>query len=257
MIYCLAMKHKPKRICSIEGCEKAHFGKDLCNMHYHRVRNGISDMRVEKLPSPKWKTDDPRFNKSHCSVLGCEKPFYAKELCRKHWALNNRTGALKYRKDIFIKCNVDSCVGRAGYNGYCPFHLERKRNGVELTRPKGVKGKLNPRWNEGSSQYPNHYKMKKNRLIILKKAKYICHYCGGKATQIHHKDLFKDNHEIGNLAASCCKCNRQKNKIYTSKYKRLYGKTIAQLCQEMGTSPLRVKRLHDSGMLATFFNDSA
>lgn len=27
------------RICDVDGCEKKHFGKGLCNMHYLRVRN--------------------------------------------------------------------------------------------------------------------------------------------------------------------------------------------------------------------------
>lgn len=69
------------------------------------------------------------------------------------------------------------------------------------------KGAKNPRWNGGVAEYPSHSELKKNRLIVLREANYICQVCGGKATQTHHKDKSKTNHAKENLLPVCCKCN--------------------------------------------------
>jgi len=76
-----------------------------------------------------------------------------------------------------------------------------------MDRPKGVSGELNPRWNGGTSQYKNHYELKKNRKIALKRDNYICQYCKKKTNQVHHRDHKKDNHGVENLIACCQSCN--------------------------------------------------
>ncbi len=55
--------------------------------------------------------------------------------------------------------------------------------------------------------YPNHYTMKKNRIIKLNRIKFKCEICGGKARYIHHIDETKYNHELSNLMAVCPKCH--------------------------------------------------
>ncbi len=95
------------------------------------------------------------------------------------------------------------------------------------------KGEDNGNWKGGVSEYPNHSLMKKNRLEVLWRAKYICQVCGAKATEIHHKDLSKTNHSKENLIPVCHKCQRKFLKPYTSKYKRRYGFTRKKL-GEMG-----------------------
>ena len=113
------------------------------------------------------------------------------------------------------------------------------------------KGELNPKWNNGTSEYPNHALMKRNRKIVLKGANYICEYCGGKANQIHHKDLSKGNHSIENLAPCCHKCNHQRKVAYTSKFKRLYGKSGKEIAQIFKVAPSTITRWYREGKLPT------
>lgn len=56
-------------------------------------------------------------------------------------------------------------------------------------------------------EYENHYAMKKNRLQVLQENNFTCRHCGDKATQIHHKDGSKNNHELENLIPVCHKCH--------------------------------------------------
>jgi len=49
--------------------------------------------------------------------------------------------------------------------------------------------------------------MKKNRLKVLEESNFTCKYCGGKATEVHHKDGSKSNHEPENLVPVCHKCH--------------------------------------------------
>ena len=58
------------------------------------------------------------------------------------------------------------------------------------------------------SEYPNHYQLKKNRLIILNLYKWKCEVCGKLAIVTHHKDRTKRNHSPSNLKAVCKKCHK-------------------------------------------------
>ena len=239
--------------CKIEGCNKPARAKGFCWMHYCRVRAGIEDMRPGYLPK-KWKPDDPRYETKtwFCSVAGCCEKHYALGFCHTHYELNRRNGKPIRLRDLpKPKCSVDSCKNLATSltSGFCRFHRTRKMNGIPLNRPKGVTGPLNHNWNGGVSQYPNHYKMKKLRLEILKDSDYTCHYCSKPANQIHHKDLSKDNHKEDNLVACCGSCNTIRCKIKTSKYRRIYNKTLKELANELNICQFTVVRWHKSGKL--------
>lgn len=91
------------------------------------------------------------------------------------------------------------------------------------------KGPKNGNWRGGVSEYPNHYLMKKNRLIILLNNP-KCEICGKQATEVHHRNGNKADHRLKNLMASCHSCNA---KIHfapiNTKYRRLYGMTLKEL----------------------------
>lgn len=236
-----------KKKCSIDGCENNARAKGLCWMHYYRQIHGISDMRSGELPR-KWKPNDPRYkNKGRfCSVYGCNKPFYAKDLCRNHYELQRRHGRLIYKRDMAKPiCSVEGCNEVVKVKGLCMFHYNRWRHGIELTRPKGIKGKLNPHWKGGVAAYTNHTELKRIRKEILAEANYKCHYCGKPANQVHHVDLTKWNHSKSNLVACCTSCNHKRSKIYTSKFRRLYGKTASELAQELGLCAPTIVRHHN------------
>ena len=78
--------------------------------------------------------------------------------------------------------------------------------------------------------YKNHYKMKKMRLLILKKANNKCSFCGKYAYMIHHKDLSKDNHSEENLVAVCPSCNvlKKHSKRFLKKGVRYFNRWIGQ-----------------------------
>lgn len=250
----------PKRTCSIEGCNRPHFGLGFCMLHYTRVRRGCLDMRPDRLPygtkGSKWRPNDPRYkNKGRlCDVEGCRQPFYAKGFCQKHYSLYKTYGIpkkIKERKFPSI-CSVPGCTELVKLRGMCKFHYVRSQRGTTLDRPKGNKGSLNVRWNGGTSQYPNHYELKKNRKIVLRDANYTCEFCGAYTNKVHHRDHKKTNHKISNLAACCHSCNlllAGKRKKYTSKYMRLYGKTLRELRLELNINCTKIRELHKEGNL--------
>lgn len=248
----------PNRTCTIEGCDRPHFGLGYCNMHYSRVRRGHSDMRPERftLKGSKWRPDDPRYkNKNRlCSVEGCRKRYYAKGFCNSHWALKQRNGIPVYKKDLYRKCVVPGCEEKPTRTGLCKFHNHRRSQGKSLMRPKGNGGSLNVHWRGGVADYPNHYLLKKNRLIVLEAANYTCEFCGSPTKQVHHRDHSKTNHAISNLVACCHSCNLllagKARKKYESKYVRLYGKTGRELARELKMDAGRIKELHESGELS-------
>lgn len=209
------------KLCNAEGCfNKAGKLSGFCINHYRYIVLGRK----------------PRFYGTRlCSIPDCAKKVYATDLCRTHYVRNKKNGSLIYRRNILKKCSVEGCENKItilAKIGLCRFHLQRKTKGIDLNRQWGLKGELNPHWNGGVSEYPNHYEMKRNRLQVLEEANYKCEYCGKEAKEIHHKDYSKDNHSKENLVAVCRKCNcglRNPSKPNASKYRRLYGYTIEEL----------------------------
>lgn len=64
-----------------------------------------------------------------------------------------------------------------------------------------------PRKQKTSIEYPNHHILKNNRLKKLESVNHKCEICGLKATEVHHRDNTKTNHEIANLMSMCRKCH--------------------------------------------------
>ncbi|WP_420873838.1 HNH endonuclease [Nocardia huaxiensis] len=61
---------RPKKPCSVEGCDRISAAKDMCAMHRRRVlRHGTTDAKVSNI---------------HCSVSGCTEPIRGRGLCRIH-----------------------------------------------------------------------------------------------------------------------------------------------------------------------------
>lgn len=65
------------RVCSIDGCEKKHYGRGWCSAHYQRwMRHGDP---LAGTPSRGVRVPDV------CKIEECNKEFHAMGLCRNHY----------------------------------------------------------------------------------------------------------------------------------------------------------------------------
>lgn len=78
----------PKRTCSVEGCDRPHYGKGLCNPHYLRQRR--------RGTTEPWQPPE----RAACSIEGCDQPEYAHQsgLCNKHNLRVRRHGDAGYER---------------------------------------------------------------------------------------------------------------------------------------------------------------
>jgi hypothetical protein len=209
--------------------------------------------------------------KKSCSVLGCKKEYYAKGYCRNHWAKFLWYPKIKerhhqYQKEYRLKkygignkihkCKIRDCQNRtiAKYH-YCYPHRVRIASHLSLdlsinfkhSHPN-FKGKNNPMWRGGVAEYPNHYLMKKNRLIILLHHP-KCEICSKLATQVHHKNSDKSDHRLSNLMAVCHKCH-PRPKTHITKYNKLYGMNLTRIAKLTNYNTARIWQWHKKGILS-------
>ena len=135
----------------------------------------------------------------------------------------------------------------------------------------GLKGALNPRWNGGISEYPNHYQMKLARIERFKQTKGLCEICGKDADVIHHIDYSKSNHKLDNLLVVCNRCHvvlhtrdnpkvSLKRIIYHKRhtnlsFKKTYGFRWIDLQQKFGLSQYEIHQHHKKGTLLKYIED--
>ena len=250
------------RICKIEGWNMKHMAKGYCVNHYHNFHktgnplgkfNGDRESRFKALRKITIKFTD-------CQIVGCNNKHYAKHYCMKHYAaLVERSGYKLH------KCSVVSCNYKTHNLKYCNFHSKRnsKHRSLDLTKKYTLRGNKNPRWNGGVSEYPNHYLMKKNRLIKLQQTKCKCETCGRRANLIHHKDGSVDNHSIDNLIVLCHVCHsiihmrRGNTNGHTTKFIRKYGMTLKEMGQKFGKSWSKYYYMHKKGTLSNWLDTNS
>jgi hypothetical protein len=120
--------------------------------------------------------------------------------------------------------------------------------------------------------YPNHYKMKQNRLLKIQQTKGICEGCGKDGMYIHHLDMGTTNHDIENLVVLCKNCHclihsehregkwfgvsqYQNQAINMSKYMREYGMNLSKLTYLCRIPQYKVVQMHKEGTLKAFIQD--
>ena len=72
---------RERRSCRVIGCDRDHYGKGLCSLHYQRQQ--ARDRGVE-----------PRKPRSYCTIVGCARPVNARGLCGAHYSAARRKGVM-------------------------------------------------------------------------------------------------------------------------------------------------------------------
>lgn len=164
------------RICSVEGCERPHSARGLCNTHYCRLtRNG-------DLGGP---IPDPI---RVCTIDGCDRPHMARGLCKPHYERNRRSGSPgkatiekpRINKPPRQPCSIPWCDSLSDSRGWCNKHYLRWLfHGNPLTT-KFATGTDHGRWTDRPT-----YRAAHNRVIRRRgPAKfYACQHCDGQAKQ--------------------------------------------------------------------------
>lgn len=118
-----------KRTCTITACERIHFAKGFCSLHYQRQLHGI----------PMDRPHSPR--RESCSVAGCSRTHKSRGFCGTHYARHLKGSPL----DVPIKtprrgqmtklCIIEECEREYKARGYCKIHYSRWRFGGDLNAP--------------------------------------------------------------------------------------------------------------------------
>lgn len=193
-----------QRLCSIEGCNRVHYGRGWCSMHYKR-----------------WKAHgDPLIslsNRDHpptCSIEGCDEPYASSGLCRNHqaaeWAKANpeRRRAIRQR---WVENNLEQM--RAIRKAWKFAHPERVREDRRATKK---------RYPEANRSYQRTRNARKRLTAVSFTTQALhqriaffgglCWMCGATAdTTDHVKPLGAGGpHLLSNIRPACSTCNSKK-----------------------------------------------
>jgi len=116
------------KICSIDGCGRAHNAKGFCSLHYERFLRYGDPLFVQKNRPPNYKVVS-------CSVEGCCTPIFSKGLCRVHAEKLRKFGNVdavsaltpRFLDGKPIKCCVDGCEKDVQAKGMCSAHYRRNK----------------------------------------------------------------------------------------------------------------------------------
>lgn len=126
------------RICSVEDCDKKHYGKGFCYKHYRKDRAKLG-CYVENCNNPMFSRNlcfkhyySIREDSRSCSVNGCDKLYYAKGFCRFHWNRKRKKVPIdKPKKNVYTNetCRHDGCTRESKRAGFCFKHYSRHKKG--------------------------------------------------------------------------------------------------------------------------------
>lgn len=117
------------KLCSIENCGRAHYGRGYCSLHYDRWRKNGDPLTVQKKRPAYYVA-------VHCSIDGCSEAMFAKGMCRHHHSKAAKYGdaeATGYKfiprvKDgALLNCSVEGCEETVKAKGLCGAHYRRQK----------------------------------------------------------------------------------------------------------------------------------
>lgn len=100
------------RICSVEGCDKKHYGKGFCQRHYNSFNRNGDPLAAKPRRSPQLGRV--------CSEPGCDRKVMGRDLCSMHykrlWREQHLDGVGQKR------CSVEGCENIHDSKGFCAAH---------------------------------------------------------------------------------------------------------------------------------------
>ena len=171
-----------------------------CGNIWESILKDKEPLSCPKCHNYQWNKEKKPREIRLCKVSNCNNKHAAKGFCFSHyriWRRNGNPTPLKNYNHSPV-CTIEGCNNKYETKGFCSKHYERYRKWGspdithnERSGRKGIKGKGNPRWNGGTSDYPNHCQMKKVRKELLKTFP-KCIICEEPVKQIHHIDYSKN-----------------------------------------------------------------
>ena len=197
--------------CTIEGCERPLECREVCLMHYKRMR------KSGELPNVRNRQSGP------CSIEGCDKAAKRRGWCERHYQRWYTTGTTDDRVSVkSLPCTIDGCSSLIVARGLCSKHYCRwKRHGDPLLQTKREPGQGHLRPDGYIVVYrPDHPLATKRGAVYLHRAvlydwigpgPHPCHWCemvlDWAELTADHVDWDKANNAPENLVPSCLPCN--------------------------------------------------
>jgi len=121
---------KATKTCSIEGCDRPLYGRELCNPHYQQAKRG-------KIPFGAKR----KFILSPCAFTGCLEASAVRKFCKTHYS-QARRGLIAFldqdTNPLAFTCTVTGCLQPFYARTLCKPHYEQAKKGKipGVIRPK-------------------------------------------------------------------------------------------------------------------------
>lgn len=102
-----------KRMCSIGGCEKQHYARGWCQMHYKRWQKHGSPGTAERITSEVARSKSKRI----CKVDGCDRLVDSLDMCAMHYT--------RWRRHDDVERSAS--VGRPRSDGFVAYDSAHRR----------------------------------------------------------------------------------------------------------------------------------